>query len=86
MMGAPRAARAMWPRPQKGESVVAGLRLSATDEGVWIARLAFRDPSQNGRLLVQYATRDLWDADYPVETFAHHIGGATMDIVEWTVS
>lgn len=64
---------------------MASLRLSATDEGVWIARLAWKDPASSTSTWVQYGTRSLWDRDYPVEQFGHHIGGAVMDVVEWTV-
>lgn len=86
MFGAPRASRVIFPRPQQGESVVGALRLSITDEGLWFARVAFKDPAQSGRIMAMYADRPLWSDEYPVEKFAHHIGGAVMDMTEWVVN
>lgn len=86
MMQPPIKSRTMYPRPQKGEMILAALRLSVTDEQVTIARLAWKDPATAGQLWVQYGTRALWHPDYPSAEYGHHIAGAVMDVVEWTVS
>lgn len=86
MMDAPKKARVMYPRITTGEAVLGALRLSITDEGVYIARLAWKELAGPPSTWVQYGTRKLWADDYPVAQFAAHVGGAVMDVVEWTVT
>lgn len=86
MMGAPKKGRTMYPRQGPGEGVMAVMRLSITDEGVYFVRLAWKEITGPTTTWVQYGERKLWDPDYSVEAFARHIGGAVMDVVEWTVS
>lgn len=55
--------RSLNPRQEKGESVMCVLRLSMTDEGYWIARVAFKNPLASGRKDAYTETLPVWSGD-----------------------
>lgn len=78
--------RALQPRPQQGTSLSVSLTIHATDEGVYLARLAWRD-SATQKLLVQHGTKVMWQGGTDdVQHFASDVAGALMDVVEWTIA
>lgn len=76
----------MQPRPQQGSSLLVAMQVSATDEGIYLARVAFKDPSNKGQVTVAHDTVHMWAGVDVVEHFAAGIGGAVVDAVCWTVS
>jgi hypothetical protein len=78
--------RTMQPRPQQGTSLLIALQIVATDEGLFLARLAMKDPS-TGKIEVAHDTKVMWHGGVDdVQAFGSSVGGAVMDAVEWCVS
>lgn len=85
-MNAARGARALQPRTQQGSSLLLSCTIHATDEGIFLARLAWRDPLA-GKLLVQHGDKVMWQGGVDdVEHFAADVAANVQDKLEWIVS
>jgi hypothetical protein len=78
--------RTMQPRSQQGTSLLVAMQVLATDEGIFLARVAFKDPS-SGRVKVAQSGKVMWEGGIEdVEHFASVVGAACIDAISWTVS
>jgi hypothetical protein len=78
--------RTIQPRSQQGTSLLVAMQVMATDECQFLARVAFKDATEGGRVKVCHDTLELWQPLNVREHFSYGIGGAVMDAVMWTVS
>ena len=78
--------RTMQPRPQLGTSLLAAMQVMATDEGIYLARVAFRRPEDH-KVVVCHWDKVMWQGGTDdVQHFAACIGGSVVEAVEWTVA
>lgn len=85
-MDAWKQGRTMQPRPQQGTSLLVALQVIATDEGIFLGRVAFKDPSSGG-VQFAHAEKTMWEGGVEGnEHFASELAAAVWDAVAWTVS
>jgi hypothetical protein len=85
-MQAIRSGRTMQPRPQQGTSLLVAMQVLATDEGIYLARLAWKDAATS-RTLVMFEDKAMWEGGVQdVEYFASSVAGGVQDVLEWVVS
>ena len=85
-MEAWKTGRVMQPRPQQGTSLLVAMQLLATEEQIFLGRVAFKDPSAGGRVTVAHASLPLWSDLDVREAYASELAASIWDAVAWTVS
>lgn len=85
-MSAWKTGRTMQPRPQQGTSLLVALQVLATDEGIYLGRVAYKDPA-TGQVRVWHEDKTMWEGGMAdCQHFAAVLAAAVNDCVEWVVS